>query len=71
MMTGSTDNNNFPFARKIMFSIPHFDAMSAGVLPIPTEPVQPENSLPAVADTQSNSLQLTFTVFSSGGEPPR
>jgi hypothetical protein len=74
MMTGSTDNNNFPFARKIMFSIPHFDAMPAGVLPIPIEPAQLENNIPSFADTQFNSLQSTNVVFvSDGGSdgPPR
>jgi hypothetical protein len=54
-----------------MFSIPHIDAMISGVLPIPTEPAQPENNLPSFSDTQSNSLQFTSIVFVGDSDPPR
>jgi hypothetical protein len=58
-----------------MFSIPHVDAMPAGVLPIPIELAQPEYNIPPLADTQSNSLQFTSTVFVGANpgndNPPR
>jgi hypothetical protein len=71
-ITGSTNNNNFTFARKIMFSIPHVDAMPSGVLPITIEAIQPANNIVPINEIQPNIFQFTDIVYvGDGGETPR